>query len=264
MKTSNLGKYNFKVESKPLYVVLNPDKPILYVTPAEHGGALVFEPEHDRLLKLNSTGIEIWKLLSNGTPETEVIQTMADLYKVDSARVARDLRDLLREISEHGLRSDSYLLTEYTEDANRATTQPSSLGYTPHDQRHCKPKRFLILRALLGLALFDAILSLRSFRTLCSLVESWPIKHWMTNGSDLTDEICAAVDRACVWYPRKALCLQRSAVTACLLRSNGIAARLVIGARPMPFLAHAWVEANDTVVNDFPRVRQFYGTLVRF
>jgi hypothetical protein len=264
VKTSNRGDYNFKLESKPLHVVLNPDKPILYVTPAEHGGALVFEPEHDRLLKLNSTGIEIWKLLSNGKNETEVIQTMADLYKVDTALVARDLQELVRKISEHGLRADSYLVTEYTDAADRATMPPSALGYTPHDQRHCKPKRSLILRALLGLALFDTILSLCSFRTLCSLVESWPVKHWMTNGIDLTEEICAAVDRACVWYPRKALCLQRSAVTACLLRSNGVAARLVIGARPMPFLAHAWVEADDAVVNDFPRVRQFYGTLVRF
>ncbi len=38
-------------------------------------------------------------------------------------------------------------------------------------------------------------------------------------------------------------------------------ARFVVGVRPMPFLAHAWVEVAGTVVNDWPRVRQFYPPL---
>lgn len=33
------------------------------------------------------------------------------------------------------------------------------------------------------------------------------------------------------------------------------------GGRPMPFLAHAWVEVEGRVVNDWPRVRQFYPPL---
>jgi hypothetical protein len=123
----------------------------------------------------------------------------------------------------------------------------------------------LILRAFLGLALVDLILSCGSFRTLLSGIGAWNTKNTeLSDKAAVVTEVCAAVERACVWYPKRALCLQRSAITACLLRSTGIAAHVVIGARPVPFLAHAWVEVEGAVVNDFPRVRQFYQTLTRF
>jgi hypothetical protein len=37
---------------------------------------------------------------------------------------------------------------------------------------------------------------------------------------------------------------------------------MVIGVRPMPFLAHAWVEADGAVVNDWPKVKTFYHFLL--
>jgi hypothetical protein len=35
-----------------------------------------------------------------------------------------------------------------------------------------------------------------------------------------------------------------------------------IGIRPMPFLAHAWVEVEERVVNDWPGVKNYYQSLV--
>ena len=35
---------------------------------------------------------------------------------------------------------------------------------------------------------------------------------------DAVERICSAVDMACIWYWKEALCLQRSAATACLLK----------------------------------------------
>jgi hypothetical protein len=75
--------------------------------------------------------------------------------------------------------------------------------------------------------------------------------------------MCAAVDMACIWYWKEALCLQRSAATACLLRQYGVAAKLVIGAQQMPFKAHAWVEVEDRVVNDKPYMHEMYAVLDR-
>jgi len=75
--------------------------------------------------------------------------------------------------------------------------------------------------------------------------------------------ICRAIDLACVWYPKQVLCLQRSAATTCLLRRHGIAASLVIGARQLPFKAHAWVEADGVVVNDKPYMSEIYQALDR-
>jgi hypothetical protein len=50
---------------------------------------------------------------------------------------------------------------------------------------------------------------------------------------------------------------------AYLLKSYGVPARMVIGARQMPFRAHAWVEVNGRVVNDKPYVREMYAVLDR-
>ena len=60
-----------------------------------------------------------------------------------------------------------------------------------------------------------------------------------------------------------ALCQQRSAATACLLRKCGVPAQLVIGAQQMPFKAHAWVEVDGRVVNDKPYTPEMYGVLDR-
>jgi hypothetical protein len=68
---------------------------------------------------------------------------------------------------------------------------------------------------------------------------------------------------ACIWYPKEVLCLQRSAATACFLRKSGIPARMIIGARRMPFKAHAWVEVNGNVVNDKPYTPEMYAVLDR-
>ncbi len=72
-----------------------------------------------------------------------------------------------------------------------------------------------------------------------------------------------AVDMACIWYWKEALCLQRSAATACLLKQFGVPARMMIGAQQMPFKAHAWVEVDGRVVNDKPYIREMYAILER-
>jgi Transglutaminase-like superfamily len=77
----------------------------------------------------------------------------------------------------------------------------------------------------------------------------------------VTERICAAIDVACIWYPKHVLCLQRSAATTCLLRSYGVPAQLLLGAQKLPFKAHAWVEVHGLVVNDKPYAREMYALL---
>jgi Transglutaminase-like superfamily len=72
-----------------------------------------------------------------------------------------------------------------------------------------------------------------------------------------------AVDEACVWYLKRAACLQRSAVTAWLLRRHGVPAHVVIGYRPIPFESHAWVEVDGKVVNDRPQYQKFFTVIER-
>src|SRR5690242_16902884 len=118
--------------------------------------------------------------------------------------------------------------------------------------------RFLLFMALCGLAIFDLVLFVRNFATIHRIVRNWKVADKSVSREG-TNRVCEALNRACIWYPKRALCLQRSAVTVCLLRSVGVEAQLVIGAQKLPFKAHAWVEVDGQAVNERTDVRSIYG-----
>jgi hypothetical protein len=121
---------------------------------------------------------------------------------------------------------------------------------------------WLVLKAYLQLVRFDFYLAQRDFAALHTKVHKCPVRL-PTKFPHSSEEICAAVDLACIWYWKEVLCLQRSAATACLLKSRGIQAEMVIGAQQMPFKAHAWVEVDGRVVNDKPYTPEIYAVLDR-
>jgi Transglutaminase-like superfamily len=121
---------------------------------------------------------------------------------------------------------------------------------------------FLVLKAYLKLIYFDVYLARGNFAALYERVRSYPTGE-KAEAADAIEQICSAVDMACIWYWKEVLCLQRSAATACLLKRYGIPAQLVIGAQQMPFKAHAWVEVRGRVVNDKPYVPEIYAVLDR-
>jgi hypothetical protein len=121
---------------------------------------------------------------------------------------------------------------------------------------------FLILQAYLKLICFDLYLMRGDFAALYNRVQRYPIAN-RSASTETVERLCSAVDLACIWYWKEALCLQRSAATSCLLRNHGIFAEMVIGAQHMPFKAHAWVEVDGRVVNDKPYVSEIYAVMNR-
>src|SRR5436190_1442862 len=85
--------------------------------------------------------------------------------------------------------------------------------------------------AFLGLAIADVIMKLAGFQRLYKTVQRWPVSKKTSNDSEAIAATCAAVDRAARRYLKHTLCLQRSAITTCLLRMRGIRAEMVIGCR---------------------------------
>ena len=226
-------------------------------------GVVLFDAQHDRLLKLNHVAAEMLDLLQIGTPKTEIIERIAQRYRVDKMRVAGDLEVLLGRIHDLGLWAVPVPRADAEPSGISANSQRSFPWYGQY-MRSSPPKagHMTVLCAVLGLAVFDAVLHTLSIKTFCTLVKRWPVRRrTVVDNATTIGRTCDAVERACVWYARAALCLQRSAVTTCLLRSRGVPARMVVGARPMPFLAHAWVEVGGAVVNDWPRVKTFYQSL---
>lgn len=121
---------------------------------------------------------------------------------------------------------------------------------------------FLVLQAYLRLIQFDSYLARGDFEALYNKVRNFPIGK-KPAALNSVERVCSAVDMACIWYWKEALCLQRSAATACLLKRHGVPAQLVIGAQQMPFKAHAWVEVDGCVVNDKPYTPDMYAVLDR-
>jgi Transglutaminase-like superfamily len=121
---------------------------------------------------------------------------------------------------------------------------------------------FLVMKAYLKLIHFDLCLARGSFSALYDKVRKYPVGRQVP-APDAIERICSAVDMACIWYWKEALCLQRSAATACLLKKHGVQAKMVIGAQHMPFKAHAWVEVDGRVVNDKPYTAEMYAVLDR-
>jgi hypothetical protein len=116
----------------------------------------------------------------------------------------------------------------------------------------------LFFQALLMLLAYDILSLLCRFQTLYSMVKGWKVTGNATD-RDVIERVCMAVNYASVWYPKQALCLQRSFVTTYLLRRQGVSANMVLGAQKLPFKAHAWVEVDGRAVNERSNVQATYA-----
>ena len=117
--------------------------------------------------------------------------------------------------------------------------------------------RLLFWGALIRLLSFDLFTG-RSFPRLHRVVRNWKVRP-VAAPAGTTERVCKAINHACIWYPKHVLCLQRSYVTTCLLRSRGVPAQLVLGAQKAPFAAHAWVEVDGRAVNEERDVAAVYA-----
>lgn len=119
----------------------------------------------------------------------------------------------------------------------------------------------LVFRAYLDLITFDWLLARGNFGELCRQVRNFPTGR--QQHPPVIDEVCSAIDMACVWYWKEVRCLQRSAVTTCMLRRCGVAAQMVMGAQELPFAAHAWTEVDGCAIHERRDVQKIYAVLER-
>jgi len=116
----------------------------------------------------------------------------------------------------------------------------------------------LFFKAILALLAYDVLDRFCRFATIYSTVKGWTVAPRPAH-ADTIDRVCNAVNYACVWYPKQALCLQRSFVTTHLLRKQGVQAHMVLGAQKLPFKAHAWVEVDGRAINERSNVQATYA-----
>lgn len=119
--------------------------------------------------------------------------------------------------------------------------------------------RLLVWRGSAALVAFDILRfgTKGGFARMHRSVSQWTVSR-QSPSEDSVNRVCDAVNRACVWYPKRVRCLQRSFAITWLLRRCGVHAQMVIGAQKFPFKAHAWVEVDGSAVNERQDVQKIY------
>jgi hypothetical protein len=107
----------------------------------------------------------------------------------------------------------------------------------------------LFTEAYIRLFSHDLFMAKHDFAALHRQIKAFPLRR-ISHGTHNIELVRNALNVACSFYPKQALCLQRSAVLVKMLRVRGIPAQMVIGTQKMPFKAHAWVEADGHVIDD--------------
>jgi hypothetical protein len=128
-------------------------------------------------------------------------------------------------------------------------------------------ERLTFLSALFLLPLASIVLRFGRYQSvLAALEKATPLKEQRPRGDSMSQALRTAelVNAAAQRGPYDATCLRRSLVLWWLLRRRGIDSRLRIGARMTGenFSAHAWVEYQQTVLNDSPDVQTRFVTML--
>jgi hypothetical protein len=123
-------------------------------------------------------------------------------------------------------------------------------------------RSLLAARVLWRLLVFDLLLALRGFRSVYRDLNRHDLPA-RPRQIELETAVCRAVTQVISFYWKPVRCLQRSAVTAAVLRIYGIDATVAIGYRPAPLFSHAWVEVEGRVVGSSPAYQRKLCPLTR-
>jgi Transglutaminase-like superfamily/Coenzyme PQQ synthesis protein D (PqqD) len=253
-------------------------------------GSIVLSIAEDRVCKLNGVGALTWMVLEDIPASLTVEEIVRALeqqfdainaegelcYQVSHEQLQSDTESFLGKMASMGLvavSQDSRGQKFYAvkNDVSATTSAPSA----PVDQSEkidapCEDvgqtaqfSKRETLTAFVGLFAFDLLVKFAGFDALIKKVESWPTAEPRKTHREICRRVRTTVDRAQMYYPKKAMCLQHAAVVTCLLRRRGVPAQLVLGAQEFPPKAHAWSEVMNEVVSDSPRVKGKYRELRR-
>lgn len=245
-------------------------------------GSVLLSVADDRICKLNGVGALTWMVLEDhrsGISLDNIVEELSAKFaainaegqlrydvtherlRSDTARFLKQLADMHLvqcETDSHG--QEFYCINDGVSGTTANTASAPDISpttdFSPHND--IRPFKHETLIAFIGLLAFDLLLKLRGFQALIEKVEKWPTAEPRTTDSETCRRVSATVDRAQMYYPKKAMCLQRSAVLTCLLRRCGVPAEMILAAQHFPAKAHAWVEVAGTVVNGNQSVRTKY------
>jgi Transglutaminase-like superfamily/Coenzyme PQQ synthesis protein D (PqqD) len=245
-------------------------------------GSVLLSIAEDRICKLNGVGALTWMIIEE-TPASLTLEQIASsleqqfnainsegelLYAVSRAQLRADTARFLNNMVSMRLLQVSQECYSISDDVSgttsarklQVTEQNSAVETLNENFKFSKRETF---SAFVGLLVFDLLLKLAGFQSLIRKVQSWPTVEPCRTDREICRRVRGMVDRAQMYYPKKAMCLQHSAVVTCLLRRRGVPAEMVLAAQEFPPKAHAWAEVAGEVVNDKDSVKSEYLVLRR-
>lgn len=232
---------------------------------SDEDGSTILHIGQDKIYSAIGIGSVIWARLvasRDGLATSNIVEHLHSQFdEVPRQQIEKDVELLLTSFQQKRLIqvvNEEGRPAEYTRDS----VSSALLFLGPFMAAISLTIKLRAVSAFLGLATIDFLLKLVSFRALYNLVKSWPVSDKCAD-LEVVQQITDGVTRAITWYPRQAMCLQRSALMTCLLRSSGVHAQMIIGCQKFPFLTHAWVEVDGEVINDERRVQEIHKVLDR-
>ena len=231
---------------------------------SDKDGSTILHITQNKMYSIMGVGNEVWKIVANsesGITYSDIVQAVADRFNdISRIRIHDDVEKLLKSF----LREQLVAATHNTRagEVRRNYVTTSIIAFLAHGCGLLVRLKLSVVAALLGMAVVDLLIASGKFEALYYTIKYWPVRQIteVPAFENVYDSMLSALS----WYPKQAMCLQRSAVTTCLLRSNGICAEMIIGSKKLPFLAHAWVEVNGQVVGDKKSVQELHAVLDRW
>jgi hypothetical protein len=239
----------------------------VFFSPLTEHGCIVLNLERGTVLSLNDTGALMFSKIAaaaDGLSRAELLETVSrEFVGVEPVRVLAAVDDLLAQLERKGtIQNDERIAQMRRRDIGGAVASriPVAVAYLVQALLHFKA---YTTAALVLLFTAEFVRQLGGFRSIHRTVARWTISTRSEPTEAILASACSAVNNACTWHPKRALCLQRASVLVCLLRSLGFPAEMIIGVHKMPFYGHAWAEVGGKVVNDHPNAQNFFHVLSR-
>ncbi len=220
-------------------------------------GAVLLDIRQGLCLSMTSVGVQIWELLKLKASVGHIVETLVAEFHVPRQQIHDDVIAFIGD-----LRDKRLLVPSVSPRSKRLPTVSNLIlmGQRNFQRRFSRPgtgARFLSWKAFFALLAFDLLRFGENFSTMHDFVQNWTVAPGPMT-PDAVQRVTQALNWACVWYPKKVLCLQRSSVLTCLLRSCGVEAQMVMGAQKFPFKAHAWTEVDGRAINERKDVQALY------
>jgi hypothetical protein len=219
---------------------------------ATKDGAALLDIRQGLCLSMTSVGVGIWRRLKAHQTLGQISDELAAEFQgATRQQICRDVSEFVSDLRRNGLLSTTEKMRQTEAFGGlivllQRRERRARAGLT---DRITSSLKFLVWKAFFGLLAYDCLRFGKKFSKVHGFVQQWPMTQ-RSVPTDVADQASRAMNYACVWYPKRVLCLQRSAVLTCLLRSCGVPAQMVIGAQKFPFAAHAWTEVDGRPINE--------------